>query len=380
MKHLAWFIALIGLQNSYAQGDFTISGKLGAIPDRVSKVVLGYMRGGEWASDTASVLDGQYAFSGKIAEPLMARLMVIYESNADDKRKAFNMRRDMANVFLVPAAISVISEDSFSNIKVNGSAAHAEYLTLRGRLRPISEQQESLSKEYGILKKNNDEAGLQKLEAKFDSLDTESKKIYRAYFQANLSSPIALFALEQVAGWDLNADEVGPLFNALPASAKQLPSARELSEKIETARKTGVGQTAMDFTQQDTSGNPVTLSSFRGSYVLIDFWASWCGPCRAENPNVVKAYQRFREKGFQIIGVSLDQANARDKWIKAIHDDQLTWTQVSDLKFWKNAVAVQYGIQAIPQNFLIDPAGKIVAKNLRGEELMKKLETLMNIP
>ena len=150
-----------------------------------------------------------------------------------------------------------------------------------------------------------------------------------------------------------------------------------MAEKIEIAKKLGIGKVAPDFTQNDTLGNPVTLSSLRGKYVLVDFWASWCGPCRRENPNVVKAFQKFKDKGFHIIGVSLDQPNAKDKWIKAIHDDQLTWTQVSDLQFWKNAVAVEYGIQAIPQNYLLDPEGKIIAKNLSGDDLDKKLEEVM---
>jgi len=133
----------------------------------------------------------------------------------------------------------------------------------------------------------------------------------------------------------------------------------------------------MDFTQNDTLGKPVTLSSLRGKYLLVDFWASWCGPCRAENPNVVKAFNKYKEKGFHIIGVSLDNPGQMEKWMKAIHDDGLIWTQVSDLKGWKNEVAIQYGIQAIPQNFLLDPEGKIIAKNLRGEELDSKLAEIV---
>ena len=132
-----------------------------------------------------------------------------------------------------------------------------------------------------------------------------------------------------------------------------------------------MGTDALDFTQNDISDKPVTLSSFKGKYVLVDFWASWCRPCRAENPNVVKIYNKFKSKNFTVLGVSLDQQ--KDAWLKAIEKDNLTWTHVSDLQQWNNAVAQLYRVQSIPQNFLIDPKGKIVAKDLRGEDLEKKL-------
>jgi peroxiredoxin len=214
------------------------------------------------------------------------------------------------------------------------------------------------------------------LDGEFDKL-TEIKNIKnKKYLAEKPSSPIAMFVFRQFAGYDINADVVEPVFLGLAEKLRNGPAGKEMAERIEVAKKTGIGRMAMDFTQNDTLGNPVSLSSFKGKYVLIDFWASWCGPCRQENPNVVKAFNNYKEKGFTVLGVSLDQPNAKDKWMKAIHDDNLTWTQVSDLKFWKNEVAVQYGIQAIPQNFLIDPQGKIIGKNLRGEALNKKLETL----
>ena len=136
-----------------------------------------------------------------------------------------------------------------------------------------------------------------------------------------------------------------------------------------------IGSPAIEFVQADTSGNPVALSSFKGKYVLVDFWASWCGPCRKENPNLVAAFNRFRDKNFTVLGVSLD--NNRDRWLKAIVDDQLHWTQVSDLQYWQNEVAVKYKIQTIPQNLLIDPNGMIVGKNLRGQDLELKLCELL---
>jgi peroxiredoxin len=151
----------------------------------------------------------------------------------------------------------------------------------------------------------------------------------------------------------------------------------KMATKMAADAKFGaVGTLAPDFMQKDVSGKDVKLSSFRGKYVLLDFWASWCGPCRQENPNVVNAFNQYKEKNFTVLGVSLDRA--RDPWLKAIQDDKLTWTQLSDLKFWSNEVAVQYKIQSIPQNYLIDPDGKIVGKNLRGEQLRLKLENIFS--
>ena len=151
---------------------------------------------------------------------------------------------------------------------------------------------------------------------------------------------------------------------------------KAFADKPAIAAKTSIGSTAMDFTQNDKTGKPVSLSAFRGKYVLVDFWASWCGPCRAENPNVVSAYAKYHPKGFDILSVSLDRPGDKDKWLRAIHADKLDWTHVSDLQFWQNAEAVAYGVGSIPQNFLIDPQGKIIAKGLRGDELEEKLSEI----
>jgi peroxiredoxin len=138
-----------------------------------------------------------------------------------------------------------------------------------------------------------------------------------------------------------------------------------------------MGQTAPEFTLPDVNGKAVSLNSFRGKWVLVDFWASWCRPCRMENPNVVAAYQQFKNKNFTVLGVSLDREDGKEDWIKAIKDDRLEWTQVSELKFWNSIVVPMYNIEGIPYNVLVDPQGKIVAENLRGPDLAKKLQAVL---
>jgi len=361
----------------------SITTNIGALSKPIQKIYLSYYNVTTKVrfTDSLNVLptDKKVVFSTTLDEPILAQLRVVPVPSADTTKKvATNGAANIYSIYIEPGKIIVTPKDSLSNATVVGSRSHADYLALKKNVALYDSSFKALYANYSIYRKAHDTALAERTSNSIDSLDEVVKeKVYKTYVSTHKNSPVALYALSQYAGYVIDANKSEKLFKTLPLNVRTLPAGKAFAEKIELAKKLDIGQYALGFTQNDTLDKPVSLASFKGKYVLIDFWASWCGPCRAENPNVVKAFEKYKDKGFTVLGVSLDRPGQKEKWLKAIHDDKLDWTHVSDLNFWNNEVAKLYGVQSIPQNYLIDAEGKIAAKNVRGEELDKTLATFL---
>ncbi len=312
--------------------------------------------------DSVATKDGMFEFTGKVEIP-----DVYYVSVPG--------RRGKALIFLENSRISFSAHaDTIWKPAITGSAVHDEYHAFEESIRGIYARAQDLYAGYRGAEQSGDEETAKKIKEEINAVYDEVETFQRTYIDENPASYIGPFIVQNLH-YGKEAEEIEVLLAKLDPSLQGSSIFGDITRRVATLKKVSVGMPAPEFTQDDTLGNPVSLSSFRGRYLLIDFWAAWCGPCRQENPNVVSAYQKYHDRGFEILGVSLD--NAREHWLKAIKDDGLAWTQVSDLSGWSNEVSTMYGISSIPSNLLLDPEGIIIKKNLRGEELHKALEALM---
>lgn len=371
MKKIIFSILCVLPFAGMAQDKFEISGKLsGASSAQIA--VLSYKNSiGKNKIDTAGIKDGKFHFTGETAFGNKSYLAL--EPIKKDISKS-RRQDDSQPFYLEKGKYTVIGSDSMKTAKITGTPAQTDYLLYTNTMDTMTTHYKVLTDRYLKARSAKDEAAMKQVQVEGRPLGINMNKATDAFIFSHPDSYVTLDIIANEKSSVIDPKVFDPYYKSLSKRVMSNYTGQTLAAKYAKAMQLSIGK-SLDFTQTDNKGNEFKLSSLKGKYVLVDFWASWCAPCRAENPNLLKAYTALKDRKFEIVGISLDEAKAN--WLNAVAADAMPWIQVSDLKGFKNDVAVKFGISAIPQNVLIDPNGVIIAKNLRGEDVDKKLGELI---
>lgn len=355
-----------------AQNEFSIQGN--GLSERNGKTIfLTYQVGKNVTRDSVRIQDGQFVFTGNTIQPVRARLNIPGPITSELERMMTGGQGDGQEFYIDGRTIKV-SGKNLADASIKGGIDQEGFIRYTAAIKPFLNEMKPYQQK--LLRYFN--------EKKEDSIKLMSQALFNIRAKINQAedtfiarNPDAYITLDLVNSRSLVVNELvlGPIYNSLSTRLKTSALGKTIGDKLAVAKTVGVGSQGIEFTEKDREGKPLSLSALRGKYVLIDFWASWCGPCRKENPNLVKAYNTFKDKNFEILGVSLDKD--KSAWLKAVADDGLPWLHVSNLNGWESAAARSYGVTAVPQNFLLDPNGKIVGKNLIGAALEEKLSQIL---
>ncbi|WP_430612293.1 redoxin domain-containing protein [Flavobacterium sp. JP2137] len=362
-------LALMASCNNAPTDSFTISGDVKGIEDG-TKVYLKKQTDMDVVSiDSTEVKNGKFEIKGKAGETEISFI-------------AFGKDGNLGLPFILENGnIKVeFNKDDIENAKATGTKNNDYFVTfnkeagvLQKKVMDFQQQNQMLIMEA---QQNNNEQVLDSLYGVNEKFTNELKNYTLSFVEKTPDAFISILILNQMTqGNSIEVEKSQALFNKMPKEIKESKQGKELAEILAKVSKVAIGKKAPDFSAPNPEGKIVSLKESLGKVTIIDFWASWCGPCRVENPNVVKLYNKFHEKGLNIIGVSLDKDG--DKWKEAIAKDGLTWAQISNLQFWQDPIAADYSVKAIPATFILDENGVIVAKDLRGEELEAKVAELL---
>jgi len=357
MKRLSTFSLTLLISVSLNSQEVKVVGNISGLT--APSIVFRYRVSNLLKSDTVIVKNEKFVWYAKISTPKRVNIIISHR---------------IVDFFAEEGTISLTGQiDSLEYLKFVGSQAQNEFETYISSIKDIVEQEKKIGLEFG--------SGIgideNRISKEFDNLKAQ-KLIKMKQFIISHPKSIVSISLVDDEAWASAGDynDAKSVFDLLDETVQQSEEGKDILDGLKILKRSSIGEPMLNFTLNNLDGSPVQFSNFLGKYILVEFWASWCHPCRAENPNLLKAYEKYGSKNFTIVGISLDED--KERWRKAIQDDKISWIQVSDLKGYNNEVASYFGIYAIPYNFLVDPEGRIIARDLRGEALNRKLKELFN--
>lgn len=355
---------LLAFASCQENAGYTIKGTAEGVADGETVFLQDFVEGDFVKTDSAVVKAGVFEFQGTPDSVTVSRYVTCMADNQRMMTMVF-LENGVINVNLAPKGESTVS----------GTLCNDAYQKFMGEYGALSKEMREMYRK-SITDSTLTEAQREEVMKELDKKDSIGMEMVFTAMSANIGNAMGVYMLSNYAT-SFSTEKVEPLLEKVPVAYSNDKKLVELKDYFAVLKKTAVGQKFTDFSMNTPEGKNVKLSDFisQNKYTLIDFWASWCGPCRREMPNVVEAYKNFKSKGFGIVGVSLDED--LDKWKKAITDLHITWPQMSDLKGWKCEGAKLYGVRGIPATVLVDQEGNIVARDLRGDDLAKKLGELM---
>ena len=341
-------------ESSFAQ--VRLKGDLRALGN--SQVIIQYYEGSISKSITVKVTDGKFIWAAPVTEA--QKITMIFPGRA-------------TSIFIEPGNITLTgSRDSLEMLKVTGSKINDEAIAYTKLMKPFEEEQKPLLLQYGKLTGDEKLA----LEEKLADINNRKNAVANHYIATNGQNPFSLTLITEYCRLG-NYEDILRMYGLLSKKMKSTAEGKRIADRLVILKRSAAGEKIMAFTKNDDKGNPVSISTYKGKYVYIDFWASWCAPCRREIPNLIKTYNTFKDHNFTVLSISLDDPTDKARWLDALTSLKMPWTQLSDLKGWDDEIRLYYGFNAVPSTLLIDPNGNIIAKDLRGIALDKKLKELL---